>query len=157
MKSRRRISALRRVAGEPIAVQVLWERLSHEADGRIRTPTGWCYKAPPSPKEGPGRTSNEAPAARRGFSRLGRLLQAVVARRGSGPLMRFSAREAPVPARAENRFLSRLPRGSPGDDPAGDAGDPGRDLRLRSRVASGDCSARPVRNWPFWTLCRIDL
>ena len=50
-------------------------------------PTGWCYKAPPSPKEGPGRTSNEAPAAP--------LVVAVVARRGSGSVMRFPAAEAP--------------------------------------------------------------
>jgi hypothetical protein len=90
MNSRRRISALQRFVGEPIAVQVPLERLSHRADWRLRTPTGWCHKASPRPKEGPGRTSNEAPAARRGFSCLGRLLHtsaaiAVVARRGSGP------------------------------------------------------------------------
>jgi hypothetical protein len=40
-----------------------------------------------------------------------------LARRGSGPVMRFPAREARGHlARTENGFLDRLSRGSPGDD-----------------------------------------
>jgi hypothetical protein len=103
-------------------------------------PTGWCYKAPPSPKEGPGRTSREAPAARWGSSRLGWLL----------PRLRSNSHLRPPRQRPRGAFSgprssdtrpgretasSAASRTAPAMIPAGDVGDPDRDLRPRNRVA----------------------
>jgi hypothetical protein len=102
MNSRRLISALQRFVGEPIAVQVPWERLSHEADGRLATqPAGATRRLPAQKKVLGGHP--EKPRPRAGALHVSdgcchaSAAIAIFARRGSGPVARFPAREARTP------------------------------------------------------------